>query len=106
MSKGVVVIVSPLVSLVEDQIERLRQLGIPAVQTTSNVTKDQIEKVYEGTFHLFTFFYDACFFPVLDEFLLTYSLAMTLPEVPFKFLFVTPEKLVKSRIVWRILTLN
>eukprot|EP01127_Copromyxa_protea_P009674 TRINITY_DN2296_c0_g1_i7.p1 TRINITY_DN2296_c0_g1~~TRINITY_DN2296_c0_g1_i7.p1 ORF type:complete len:721 (+),score=151.58 TRINITY_DN2296_c0_g1_i7:1728-3890(+) len=74
VTKGVTVVVSPLVSLVDDQIERLRQVGIPSRNTTSTGVLQEN--------HLL---------PVYEE--------MLEPEVPFKVLFVTPEKLAKSRIL-------
>lgn len=77
LSQGVTVVISPLISLIEDQVSALLQLpsgGVPAAYLTSACTEAQLKSVDEDLKRA----YDG--------------------KEPFlKLLYVTPEKMVKSR---------
>lgn len=70
ISEGVTLVVSPLVSLMEDQLMALRNLNIPAKMMSANSTRQEVNET-------------------LKE--------MTEPGHPLKLLYVTPEKLAKSK---------
>ena len=67
---GVTLVVSPLVSLMEDQLYALQQLGVEAAMLNANSTKEEVNRVHT---------------------------AMTAKNSPLKLLYVTPEKLAKSK---------
>lgn len=70
LAKGLTLVVSPLVSLVEDQILQLRKLGIDASSLNANTSKEEAKRVEE---------------------------AITRNDSEFRLLYVTPEKLAKSK---------
>ncbi|MCL4125052.1 UNVERIFIED_CONTAM: hypothetical protein GTU68_016556 [Idotea baltica] len=70
ISKGVTLVVSPLISLMEDQLMGLHKLNIEAKMLTSATTKEDLNWV---------------------------NSAMVDPKSPLKLLYVTPEKLSKSK---------
>lgn len=70
ISKGVTLVVSPLIALMEDQVEALKKLEIEATYFTSE--KEQGSKIYDA---------------------LKFAGSVT----PLKLLYVTPERLAKSR---------
>jgi bloom syndrome protein len=51
LSQGITVVISPLISLIEDQVSALLNMpycnGIPAAYLTSNCTEDQLRAVME-----------------------------------------------------------
>ncbi|XP_041820336.1 ATP-dependent DNA helicase Q1 isoform X3 [Chelmon rostratus] len=71
-SKGFTLVVTPLVSLMEDQIMYLKSISVPAVMLNASNTKEQAKTVMAG---------------------------MTDPKAPFKLLYVTPEKIAKSKLL-------
>ncbi|WP_304360377.1 RecQ family ATP-dependent DNA helicase, partial [Collimonas fungivorans] len=48
MLKGTTIVVSPLISLMKDQLEKLEQLGIRAVQVNSSLSSDEEHAALEG----------------------------------------------------------
>lgn len=76
ISKGLTLVVSPLISLMEDQLNALRELGIPAAILSSDSSREQLERVIKE---------------------------LGAPAGPsYRMLYVTPERLAKSK---RIMTL-
>lgn len=71
-SKGFTLVVSPLVSLMEDQIMYLKSIDVPAVMLNASSSKEHAKMVMAG---------------------------MTDPKAPFKLLYVTPEKIAKSKLL-------
>ncbi|XP_074481070.1 ATP-dependent DNA helicase Q1 isoform X2 [Sebastes fasciatus] len=71
-SKGFTLVVSPLVSLMEDQIMYLKSIDVPAVMLNASSSKEHAKTVMAG---------------------------MTDPKSPFKLLYVTPEKIAKSKLL-------
>ena len=67
---GVTLVVSPLVSLMEDQLFALRRFGVDASLLCASSTKDDVNRVQQ---------------------------AMTNKQASLKILYVTPEKLAKSK---------
>lgn len=67
---GLTLVVSPLISLIEDQLISLRQAGIHSAKLSSTSTKDEVKWVHQ-------------------------QMIMTNPEL--KLLYVTPEKISKSK---------
>ncbi|CAI2349756.1 unnamed protein product [Caenorhabditis sp. 36 PRJEB53466] len=70
LANGLTLVVSPLVSLVEDQIIQLRRLGIDASSLNANTSKEEAKRVED---------------------------AITRNNSDFRLLYVTPEKLAKSK---------
>uniref|UniRef100_A0A0R3RRP8 ATP-dependent DNA helicase n=1 Tax=Elaeophora elaphi TaxID=1147741 RepID=A0A0R3RRP8_9BILA len=68
--KGIVLVISPLVALIEDQLYQLRKLGIDAAALNQSTGKEEINRV---------------------------QAALTDPKASLRLLFVTPEKLAKSK---------
>ncbi|HBC74240.1 MAG TPA: DNA helicase RecQ, partial [Candidatus Wallbacteria bacterium] len=56
MAKGAVIVVSPLISLMKDQVESLRQAGLPAAFINSTLTSSEyrniVSEALKGTFKL------------------------------------------------------
>ncbi|XP_059182385.1 ATP-dependent DNA helicase Q1 [Centropristis striata] len=71
-SKGFTLVVSPLVSLMEDQNMYLSSINVPAVMVNASSSKEHAKSVMAG---------------------------MTDPNAPFKLLYVTPEKIAKSKLL-------
>ncbi|XP_070785238.1 ATP-dependent DNA helicase Q1 [Enoplosus armatus] len=71
-SKGFTLVVSPLVSLMEDQIMCLKSIDVPAATLNRSSSKEDAKMVMAG---------------------------MTDPKSPFKLLYVTPEKIAKSKLL-------
>ncbi|XP_043963511.1 ATP-dependent DNA helicase Q1 isoform X2 [Gambusia affinis] len=71
-SKGITLVITPLVSLMEDQIMHLKSVGIPAVMLNASSSKEHSKLVLAG---------------------------MTDVKVPFKMVYVTPEKVAKSKLL-------
>eukprot|EP00054_Salpingoeca_dolichothecata_P015507 m.89545 g.89545 ORF g.89545 m.89545 type:complete len:614 (+) comp21526_c0_seq1:406-2247(+) len=72
---GVTLVISPLLSLMQDQLLQLRELKIPALQLTSNTSRENFKEAMIG-----------------------------LEEGAYKLLYVTPEKVVKSKSLLNKLT--
>ncbi|UMM21032.1 hypothetical protein L5515_002892 [Caenorhabditis briggsae] len=70
LAKGLTLVISPLVSLVEDQIMQLQKLGIDAASLNANTPKDEAKRVEQ---------------------------AITKGSTELRLLYVTPEKLAKSK---------
>ncbi|XP_032789019.1 ATP-dependent DNA helicase Q1 [Daphnia magna] len=70
ISDGITLVVTPLVSLMEDQLASLEKLGIKAAKLNASSTKEEVNMV---------------------------QTAMTDTKSPLKLLYVTPEKLAKSK---------
>ncbi|XP_008399416.1 ATP-dependent DNA helicase Q1 [Poecilia reticulata] len=71
-SKGFTLVITPLVSLMEDQIMHLKSVGIPAVMLNASSSKEHSKLIMAG---------------------------MTDVKVPFKMVYVTPEKVAKSKLL-------
>lgn len=71
-SKGFTLVVTPLVSLMEDQIMFLRSIDVPAAMLNASSSKEHAKTVMA---------------------------AMTDPKSPFKLIYVTPEKIAKSKLL-------
>lgn len=48
ISNGVTIVVSPLVSLMEDQLHGLRKLGVKAMMLNSNAKKEEVKEIMDG----------------------------------------------------------
>ncbi|KAI7889668.1 P-loop containing nucleoside triphosphate hydrolase protein [Mucor mucedo] len=70
LDDGFTLVVSPLVSLIKDQVYQLHEQGVPAVYITASTTKEEVKSVYQG---------------------------MLSNQNSFKLLYVTPEKVSKSK---------
>ena len=70
LSSGVTLVVSPLISLMEDQLQAMNELGIPTALFNSNTTKEQTKFMFDS---------------MID------------PKAKLKLIYVTPEKLAKSK---------
>ncbi|VBB29240.1 unnamed protein product [Acanthocheilonema viteae] len=68
--KGIVMVVSPLVALIEDQLHQLKKLGIDAATLNQSTAKEEISRV---------------------------QAALIDPKASLCLLYVTPEKLAKSK---------
>nr|XP_020500326.1 ATP-dependent DNA helicase Q1 isoform X2 [Labrus bergylta] len=71
-SEGFTLVVTPLLSLMEDQIMYLKSIEVSAVILNANSSKEHAKTVMAG---------------------------MTDPKSPFKLLYVTPEKIAKSKLL-------
>ncbi|CAJ0952835.1 unnamed protein product, partial [Mesorhabditis belari] len=70
IAKGLTLVVSPLLALIEDQLIQLRKFGIEAAALNQSTTKEELRRVEEG---------------------------ITKRNSSFRILYVTPEKLAKSK---------
>lgn len=70
VSQGITIVVSPLLSLMEDQVTQLEELGIPAMVLNSATDKDDARMAMQS---------------MIDQ------------NAPLKLIYVTPEKLAKSK---------
>ena len=68
LNKGVTLVVSPLISLLEDQVQQLQAVGISSCSITSMLSKDDARACLSG-----------------------------LEQNVYKLVYVTPERLVKSK---------
>ncbi|XP_026182446.1 ATP-dependent DNA helicase Q1 isoform X2 [Mastacembelus armatus] len=71
-SKGFTLVITPLVSLMEDQIMYLQLINVPAAMLNASISKNNAKAVMAG---------------------------ITDPKSPFKLLYVTPEKIAKSKLL-------
>uniref|UniRef100_A0A8C1KPL1 ATP-dependent DNA helicase n=1 Tax=Cyprinus carpio TaxID=7962 RepID=A0A8C1KPL1_CYPCA len=71
-SKGFTLVIAPLVSLMEDQLMYLKSVNVPAVTLNASSTKEDSKQVLAG---------------MIDK------------NSPFKLLYVTPEKIAKSKLL-------
>ncbi|XP_044041891.1 ATP-dependent DNA helicase Q1 isoform X1 [Siniperca chuatsi] len=71
-SKGYTLVVTPLVSLMEDQIMYLKSIDVSAVMLNRSSSKEHVKTVMAG---------------MMD------------PKAPFKLVYVTPEKIAKSKLL-------
>ncbi|XP_078138172.1 ATP-dependent DNA helicase Q1 [Centroberyx gerrardi] len=71
-SNGFTLVVSPLVSLMEDQLMYLKSINVSAVTLNASSSKEHAKTVMAG---------------------------MTDPKAPFKLVYVTPEKIAKSKLL-------
>ncbi|XP_056132956.1 ATP-dependent DNA helicase Q1 [Lampris incognitus] len=71
-SQGFTLVVTPLVSLMEDQLMYLKSIDLPAVSLNVSSSKEHVKMVMAG---------------------------MTDPKATFKLLYVTPEKIAKSKML-------
>lgn len=74
LDDGFTLVVSPLVSLIKDQVYQLRESNVPAVYLTASTTREEMKEIYQ-------------------EMLSGKNSGTTL----FKLLYVTPEKVSKSK---------
>jgi ATP-dependent DNA helicase Q1 len=73
LETGFTLVISPLVSLIRDQVFQLEEMNVPAVALTGASTKEEVANVQLGMA------------PLGGQ------------EPPFKLLYVTPEKIAKSK---------
>ncbi|KAG7496019.1 ATP-dependent DNA helicase Q1 isoform X1 [Solea senegalensis] len=71
-SNGFTLVITPLISLMEDQIMYLKSIDVPAVMLNASSSKEHAKTVLAG---------------MMD------------PKAPFKLLYVTPEKIAKSKML-------
>ncbi|KAM3858998.1 ATP-dependent DNA helicase Q1-like [Diretmus argenteus] len=71
-SEGFTLVVTPLVSLMEDQLMYLNSVNVPAVTLNASSSREHAKMVMAG---------------------------MTDPKAPFKLVYVTPEKVAKSKLL-------
>ncbi|XP_035281264.1 ATP-dependent DNA helicase Q1 isoform X1 [Anguilla anguilla] len=71
-SQGFTLVVAPLVSLMEDQLMYLKNVGVSAVSLNASSSKEHAKEVMAG---------------------------MTQQKTPFRLLYVTPEKISKSKLL-------
>jgi len=74
VDKGITLVVSPLISLVEDQLHTLKKRGIPAKMILAQSTKEEIKKILT----------------ILED-------PSLLTDKKMKLLYVTPDRLSKSK---------
>lgn len=72
IDSGITLVVSPLISLMEDQVTQLEEIGVPAVVLNSTTSKEDARRA---------------------------SQAMLDPNAPLKLIYVTPERLAKSKLL-------
>lgn len=70
ISDGITIVISPLVSLMEDQVIALERIKYPAAMLSATTSKDEAQEI---------------------------NRALTDPKTPIKLLYVTPERLAKSK---------
>lgn len=70
ISPGVTIVISPLLSLMEDQVMALKRINYPAAMLSATTPKEEAQSVTQ---------------------------ALTDPKSPIKLLYVTPERLAKSK---------
>ncbi|GAN10251.1 ATP-dependent DNA helicase Q1, partial [Mucor ambiguus] len=73
LEDGFTLVISPLVSLIKDQVYHLQEANIPSAYLTGSSTKEQVNAIQDGMV------------PKKNE------------TTPFKLLYVTPEKIAKSK---------
>jgi superfamily II DNA helicase RecQ len=79
VTKGLTVVISPLIALITDQVNKLQTVGIPVAWINSQLTRQEFQKVFRGYYHKL---------PIID----LYSDFQS-DKLPYKFLFITPEKI-------------
>uniref|UniRef100_A0A2R5LAI8 ATP-dependent DNA helicase n=1 Tax=Ornithodoros turicata TaxID=34597 RepID=A0A2R5LAI8_9ACAR len=70
VSDGITIVISPLISLMEDQVMALKRLNYPAAMLSATTPKEEAQ---------------------------TINSALTDPKAPIKLLYITPERLAKSK---------
>lgn len=73
LEDGFTLVISPLVSLIKDQVYHLKEANIPSAYLTGSSTKEQVNTIQDGMV------------PKNNQ------------TTPFKLLYVTPEKIAKSK---------
>ncbi|CEP17088.1 hypothetical protein [Parasitella parasitica] len=73
LEDGFTLVISPLVSLIKDQVYHLEEANIPAAYLTGSSTKDEVNTIQDG------------------------MAPKSRQTTPFKLLYVTPEKIAKSK---------
>jgi ATP-dependent DNA helicase Q1 len=84
---GITLVVSPLVSLMEDQLISLQKLGIQAALLNASSSKDEVNFVHNVIISVSIIFLG----------LIIFLKAMTDHKSTLKLIYVTPEKLAKSK---------
>ncbi|KAI8991957.1 P-loop containing nucleoside triphosphate hydrolase protein [Mycotypha africana] len=80
LQNGFTLVISPLVSLIKDQVYQLQQANIPSAYLTGSSTKEEVNFVQDGMV------------PARKK-----GSSSSTAEPPFKLLYVTPEKIAKSK---------
>jgi ATP-dependent DNA helicase RecQ len=83
MNEGCCLVISPLIALMEDQVQRLQSMGIPARAITSGISKYELENILDECMNG-----ELKFLYVSPERLETRAMLSVLPELPINFIAV------------------
>ncbi len=99
MDRGITIVISPLVSLVQDQVMSLANVGVSANYLGSGQDENESKSIYSGM--------DMKFDHNKDIVMILFYLSLTLlilemmkAHPTLKLLYVTPEKIVRSNYTW------
>ncbi|TFK49250.1 ATP-dependent DNA helicase [Heliocybe sulcata] len=85
LTSGCTLVISPLISLIHDQIMHLQEAGVEAVMLTGSVSKEETKRIYARLTS-------------------PYGISDGRPSREIKLLYITPEKFAKSKTFQSMLT--